>query len=489
MRSLKGPLRKIRTDPALLDHLLSSESKDTFRASEFEAQLGLRALPSRRIRPRRIEDVLGPFEQSERDLKQAQSLMAELDILLPPGIPTNVYEPLRYFLARLVAGGILDAQWEKPSGPHWLRSLLALYVVSEVTGTKPWWLQSVHQAVHEQGTSDPVRLGRGIVEAASRSMNVVMSPLVREALEKISGETTPQIGRLRSYMPKSGEYGTNTLRALSYVIRESFLPSFKRLGLCRVLVLSGRHKAPNIPRGNIAEEIQLRGGPFVSGRVCLLPQGSGNLPEGAICLGEERTSLRMSLLDRSTGIWSTVLDFSKKPALPKNESDWLIHEERRSRRALKLTEREALVIGTGWAFETESNTRERVLLRLGVSSLDAKTSQQKLLRKGAFTIQYRPAEELLGLGDEVIALIQGGRNSLMQVRAAVEAGVPWCESSFSVDEGQLLIRTRVGPYSGQLVATQLSRQLSEQGIEAAAASLTSSSLTRFASIVRTLQEV
>ena len=225
------------------------------------------------------------------------------------------------------------------------------------------------------------------------------------------------------------------------------------------------------------------------GRIWLTRLESIDLPEGAIGLGEERTSLRMSLLDRSTGIWSTALDLSRKPAPPRSESDWLIHEERRARKTLNLSEKDALVLGAGWAFATESNTREKALSRLGVSPLDADTSKQRLLRRGAVTLRYLPAEELLGLGDEVIALLQGERKVLTQVRAGIEEGVPLCESSTSVDESQLLVRTRVGPYSGQLVATQLNRQLDEQGVKAAAATSRSSSRTRFMSMVGALQEL
>ena len=477
-------MRKNRTDPELLDYLLSSG--ETASPSEIDACLGLRGLPRRRVSSRILTDTLGPFELSDKELKRARSLLDELDLLLPTGIPPSVYEPLRHIFARIVSGGIMKNEWRKLKGPSWISALLSLYIVSEVTGTRPWWLQAVYQAVHDWRSGDPSRLGQMIVNAVSQSMNVAISSMVRGIVERTARSDSLRIGDLTRYTPRSGEAPGHTLRALSYAIRESFEPSFRRLGLQRVLVLSSKRRSSVVLKGHLAEDMNLQDSGVVRGQIWLTPLDC-RVASDVTVLGERRLSLRLSLLDRSSGVWRTAVDLKRRPPAPADESDWIVYEERRSRKMIELSESDTLVLGVGWAFPTDSTTRDAIMSKLGVSSFQGQTSSRRLHRSGAFTLQYLPAEELLGLGDEVIALLEGPKRELSKTRTKIEAGVPRCESSLSKEGHRLFLKLNVTQYTGQLVSTQLAREMPTIGVEVVSATVRNTTRSRFHSLIGALE--
>ncbi len=478
-------MRKIKTDPAILDYFLSTG--ETVSAAELDACLGLRALPKRKVSARVLTDTLGPFELAERELKRARSLLDQLDLLTPAGIPPAVYEPLRHILARIVSGGLMEREWSQISGPSWISSMLTLYAVSEVTGTKPWWLQAVYQAVHDWRTGEPSQLGQMIVGAVSQGMNVAISSLVRGIIEKLARADSPRLGDLARYSPRTGKAPGLTLRALSYAIREVLTPSFRRLGLQQVLVMSSKRRPPTIPQGHLAESLHLQHSGLARGQMWLTPLDA-DVSQDATVLSERRLSLRLGLLDRADGVWRTSVDLKGKPPSPGGESDWIVHEERRSRKTIDLANTDALVLGVGWAFPTDSGTRETMLSELGVTPFQGQNSSRKLHREGAFTLQYMPAGELLGLGDEIIAFLEGPHRELARIRGSIEAGVPRCESYFSKEGSSLFLRMNVAQYTGQLISTQLIREM-PAGVEVTSATVHDSTRSRFHSLIATLRNL
>ncbi|TFF84671.1 hypothetical protein EU524_00615 [Candidatus Thorarchaeota archaeon] len=483
---MKGLLRKRKTDLELIDDLIDSEDEAMFDVGTFEEKLGLRSLSDRRVPTDRLKEALGHIELTNRELKQARSLTAQLDMLLPAGIPPVVYEPLRYILARVVKGDIMSKDWDTCPGPAWVKSLVRLHVVSEVAGTKPWWIQALHQAVHES-SGDISGLERRIVAEVSQSMNVAMSSDVTALVEKLSRKRKARIGDISRFIPRSSQYGSHLKRALIYAVRETFVPSFRRLGLNRTLIISKSGGVPKTAGGRLAEDIHLQGGNLARAQIWLTSYDKESASDRSMNLGRARTSLRLSLLDRSRGIWNTVIDFSRTPPKPETEADWIIDEERKARKTLELTERETFVLGVDWSFPVDNETRNKALSTLGVSAHSALTSRRKLYKRGAFTLRHFPAEELLGLGDEVAVLFRGERNQLSRVRLQIEAGVPYCESGLSHGKTELFVRAKVAPYTGQLLVNQLMRGFAKSEIETSTATVTSRSRTRFSAIAYMLQ--
>lgn len=485
-KSLKGLLRKYDSDLPLLHFLLESDSETLFDSSVFEKALDLKPIPAKRVSFRRLTEALGFIEESERILKQARSLSGQLNMLLPAGIPPVVYEPLHYILSRIVVGDLLKKEWEYSASPHWLDRLLTLHMISEITGSKPWWLQAVHLATENWRSTDPNDLGRQIVGEVSQTMNVAMSSIVVNLMEKISRAKRSRFADLARYVPERESQGNHLFRAMSYSIRESFIPAFRRLGFKRVLVFSSGAKKHKMPAGQNSEEILLKTPKPNRVQEWIVRHDNDSLPQQAVPLREQRTSLRLSLLNRADGSWMTLVNLNSSPPTPAKEPNWIVHEERRARKTTETTEREAIVLSMGWAFPCDGKTRELMLSRLGVSPYNGNAAAKSLLKRGALTLQYLPSAELLGLRDEVLAVVSGAREQLLLARRQIEAGTPRCESSISSDREKLFLRIRVPQVRGELLATQLSREFPEKGLEVMVSTTKSSSRRRFSALAHLL---
>lgn len=127
-----------------------------------------------------------------------------------------------------------------------------------------------------------------------------------------------------------------------------------------------------------------------------------------------------------------------------------------------------------------------MLSGLGISPRTQEVVSGALLKSNAFTLQYLPAPELLGLPDEVFVFLKGEREDLLSARGQIEAGTPLCDSSLSSEGRELILRVRVPPVRGELFATQLNRQIPEKGLAGFASTVRTSSRKRISALMHAL---
>lgn len=473
-------LRKKKTDNNIGSRLLSTKSKQEFSPRSFDAALGLKPVSTKRASLRQLQETLGSFEEDTRSMRGVKSLSRQLNMLLPFDLPPSIFEPLEYILSRIVHRDLVAKKWPfdpMPTGdiPLWANSLLRLHIVSEVTGSRPWWIPALNQAVSEWEDRDPSTLGDLIVKTVSQGINVLIAPQVVNLLGKLARSSSPRLGDLNRYS-SGGGMGQHFHSAMSFSIQECFLPSFRRLGISRCFSLK--------PLGKRTYEQFMQTNPAVTASFGIVGDEAGI--DDIVYLERNRTSLRPSLLDASSGSWRTFLDFDSNPPVPTSESSWLIAEEHMARKELRLNERESQVLAAGWAFAGSSSIRESMLESLGLSTHNSRAAARSMLKRSVFTLHYLPNIDLCGLPDKVLVLIEGKQKDLVRIREQIEAGTPYCRSMWFRDKKGMVIEIRTSPYSSPILQAHLQRELRQRGYVANAYSIARTNSFRFSSLLKTL---
>jgi hypothetical protein len=468
------------TDDIIAAELLQEERVSDFTPTHFDQSIGLRPVSTRRASTRQLEEALGSFEVSSRSMRGTKSLSRQLNILLPTGLPPSIYEPLEYVLSRIIREDLIRKSWPfnpRPMKgmPGWANDLLRLHILSEVTDSRPWWIPAIHQAMKEWEDRNPNTLGGLLVKTVSRGMNILIAQKVVNLLGRLNRSAKPRLGDLNRY--SSGRDGDQNFHsAMSYAIREWFLPSFKRLGLSRYITQKSTGR-------NIYEEM-IQTSPM---RRISFGITDGTKPvDGAEVLEEIRLSLRPSLLDPASGSWITRLDLTEAPPTPASDASWLVAEEHKARKELKLTERESLVLASGWAFGGVSDVREHMLERLGHSTHTSRTAARSLLRRSVFSLHYLPKLELCSLPDRVLLRIRGKSKELGLLRMQIEAGIPFCKSAWIKGQKGLIMELLMAPYTGPLQRLHLEREINQQGLEVDSFSIAQANSYRFNALSKAL---
>ncbi|MGQ4912424.1 MAG: hypothetical protein ACP6KW_09670 [Candidatus Thorarchaeota archaeon] len=483
--------RKRMADGTIAERLLSHEMMSGFSTKSLDRMLGLDPVSTRKVPVSQLEETLGAFQEDHRHLRSARSLTKQLDNLLPPSLPGNVYEALVNVFSRVVHQDLAKARWEftprPPEGvPVWVNRMLVLFAISEVTRSKLWCIQAVHQAVHDWEDQDAETLGRLIVRSLSQSMNVAISNEVVSLAGRLSRISRPRIGDLKRYVARKKGDRLRTI-AMPWILHEWFLPSFRRVGLRRYFWRPGT-KSGKVPRKwHVCDRMVLRD-PRRGVAVIGLSKEDDEIPPGSVPLQGQRVSFRLSLLDRSSGIWRTSFDFKSRTPSPESEASWIVLEEHAARRQIDLTEQEQIVLAAGWAFPGPSEFRETLLLGATLPQSTARALTRSLYRRSAFTLHYVPDIELCGLADKVIMLVEGRKRELEALRGRLEAGFPYCVTSPSSDKNSMVVEIRTPFYSGQHLAAYLQRVLTDKGLNAQAFSVDAEARSRFGGMMAAFRQ-